>query len=392
MDHDAELILIAAGLLAAGVAASLLATRIRLPALVLFLGLGLAIGTDGLGWISFDDYRLARLIGSIALLLILFEGGLSAGLPSIRPVLGPAVSLAIVGTTITALVAGLAASLLFGLSAKEGLLLGVILSATDGAAVFALMRGGRIPRRLARTLEAEAGLNDPVAVLLVLSMIKLIQRSSYDVFDGTWFFAHELLVGLAVGGAVGWLMLFVLNRTDAVDPALTLVASLAAAGIAFGAATLLTGSGFLAVYVAGLALGGPSIARRPGLRAFHQGLSQVAEIALFLALGLLVFPSQLGDVAIKGIALAFVIAFVARPVAVAIATLRSGFSVPERVVLSWAGLRGAIPVVLATLAVIAGVPRSLHFFNIVFFAVVVSTVLQGSTVGWLVRRLDLVKA
>src|SRR6185437_1168247 len=158
MNHDAELILIAGGLLTAGVAASLLATRLRLPALVLFLGLGLAIGTDGLGWIGFDDYELARLIGSIALLLILFEGGLSAGLPSIRPVLRSAVSLAIVATTITALVAGLAASLLFDLSAKEGLLLGVILSATDGAAVFALMRGEQIPRRLARTLEAEAGL------------------------------------------------------------------------------------------------------------------------------------------------------------------------------------------------------------------------------------------
>jgi potassium/hydrogen antiporter len=391
VDRDAELILAAGGLLVAGVAASLVATRIRVPALVLFLGVGLAIGTDGLGWIDFDDYAFARLIGSIALLLILYEGGLAAGFGPMRPVLGTAVSLAIVATIATALIAGLAATLIFDFSAKEGLLLGAILSATDGAAVFALMRESRMPPRLARTLEGEAGFNDPVAVLLVLVMIKLIQHADYGIGEAILFFARELAVGAAVGAGLGWIAASWLRRANSAPPALSLVASLATAAIAFGAAVLLQGSGFLAVYVAGLTLGSMRLDERPALLAFHEGLASVAEIGLFLALGLLVFPSQLGDVAVKGMLLALVIALVARPIAVSAATMLSGLSRSERVVLSWAGLRGAIPVVLATFAVIAHVPRSLHFFNIVFFAVVVSTVIQGSTVEFLARRLNVIR-
>ena len=392
MDRDAELILVAGGLLAAGVVASLLATRIRVPALVLFLGVGLAIGTDGLGWINFDDYAFARLIGSIALLLILYEGGLAVGLGQMRPVLGTAVSLAVVATVLTALIAGLAAALIFDYSVKEGLLLGAIVSATDGAAVFALMRGSRLPARLARTLEGEAGFNDPVAVLLVLAMIKLIQHADYGADQAIWFFVRELAVGAAVGAGLGWLAAGALGRARLAPPALSLVASLATAAIAFGAAALLGGSGFLAVYTAGLTLGGAQLGERQALLAFHEGLASVAEIGLFLALGLLVFPSQLGDVALNGLLLALIIAMVARPIAVGVSTVGSRFTASERAVLSWAGLRGAVPVVLATFAVIAHVPRSLHFFNIVFFAVVVSTVLQGSTVGWLARRLNVAPA
>jgi len=391
VDRDAELILAAGALLAAGVAASLVASRIRVPALVLFLGVGLAIGTDGLGWINFDDYAFARLIGSIALLLILYEGGLAAGFGQMRPVLGTAVSLAILATFATALIAGLAATLLFDFSAKEGLLLGAILSATDGAAVFALLRESKMPPRLARTLEGEAGFNDPVAILLVLVMIKLIQHADYGVGQAILFFTRELIVGAAVGTGLGWLAAIGLKRASSAPPALSLVASLATAAIAFGAAVLLHGSGFLAVYVAGLTLGGMRLDSRPALLAFHEGLASVAEIGLFLALGLLVFPSQLGDVAVKGILLALVIALIARPIAVGAATMLSGLSRSERVLLSWAGLRGAIPVVLATFAVIAHVPRSLHFFNIVFFAVVVSAVIQGSTVEFLARRLNVIR-
>jgi cell volume regulation protein A len=307
-------------------------------------------------------------------------------------VLGTAVSLALVATLVTALVAGLAAALLFDLSVKQGLLLGAILSATDGAAVFALMRGERLPSRLARTLEGEAGFNDPVAVLLVLAMIKLLQHSGYGVDHAIWFFLRELVVGLAVGAGLGWLTGYALARGKAIPAALALVGSLAVAAIAFGTATLLEGSGFLAVYVAGLTLGGMRVEQRPALLAFHEGLSTVAEIGLFLALGLLVFPSQLGGVALKSILLALVIAFVARPIAVVVATVRRGLGRNELAVLSWAGLRGAVPVVLATFAVIADVPRGVHFFNIVFFAVLISTLIQGSTVGWLARRLKVASA
>src|SRR5262249_34035639 len=276
---------------------------IRVPALVLFLGVGVAIGTDGLGWIDFNDYALARLIGSIGLLLILFEGGLAAGFGQIRPVLGTAMSLAVPAPLLTALIAGLAASLLFDLSAKEGLLLGAIVSATDGAAVFALMRTSRLPSRLARTLEGEAGFNDPIAVLLVLVTIKLIQHADYDVGEATWFFARQLAVGAAVGAGLGLLAASGLRRASSTPAALSLVASLATAAMAFGGAVLLDGSGFLAAYAAGLTLGTVRLDERPALLAFHEGLASVAEIGLFLALGLLVFPSQLGDVAARGIVL-----------------------------------------------------------------------------------------
>jgi cell volume regulation protein A len=387
MDHDAALILAAGALLAAGVGASIVATRIRVPALVLFLGIGLVIGSDGLGWINFDDYAFARLIGSIALLLILYEGGLAVGFGEMRPVLGTAVSLAIVATITTALIAGLAAGVLFDFSTKEGLLLGAILSATDGAAVFALMRGSRVPARLARILEGEAGFNDPVAVLLVLVMIKVIQHADYGVGQAIFFFTRELVVGAAVGAAMGLAAATGLRRARSAPPALSLVASLATAAIAFGAAVLLEGSGFLAVYVAGLTLGGMTLEDRSALLAFHEGLASVADIGLFLALGLLVFPSQLGDVAGKGVLLALIITLIARPIAVRVATMFSDLSRSELALVSWGGLRGAIPVVLATFAVIAHVPRSLHFFNVVFFAVVVSAVVQGSTVELLARRL-----
>ncbi len=390
MNHDAALILAAGGLLAAGVGMSLLATRVRVPALVLFLGAGMAIGTDGLGWIDFSDYTAARLLGSIALLLILYEDGFAVGFQRIRPVLGPAVALALAATVIAALVAGLAAALIFDFSVKEGLLLGAILSPTDGAAVFALLRRSKMPVRLARTLEGEAGFNDPMAVLLVLATIKLIQSADYGAVQALWFLIHELLVGAAVGAGLGWLAGSALRRTPLGPPALALVASLSTAAVAFGAATLLGGSGFLAVYVAGLTLGAMKLEDRRALLAFHGGLASVAEISLFVALGLLVFPHELGDVALKGILLAFVIALLARPLAVGVSTAFSSFSWAERAVLSWAGLRGAVPVVLATFAVIAGVPRGRHFFDVVFFAVVVSTVIQGSTVESLGRRLRVI--
>lgn len=390
MAHDAELILVAGVLLAAGVAASQAASRIRVPALVLFLGVGMAIGTDGLGWIDFADYGAARLIGSIGLVLILYEGALATGFGEIRPVLGTAVSLAVVATIVTAVVAGLAAALLFDFSVKQGLLLGAILSATDGAAVFALLRESRLPVRLARILEGEAGFNDPVAVVLVLLMIKLIQHPGYGAGQAVLFFAGELVVGVGVGLLIGRLAAAGMRRLNSAPAATSLVASLATAAIAFGAAALLHGSGFLAVYVAGLSLGSFELDHRQAQLAFHEGLSSVAEIGLFLALGLLVFPSQLGGVAGKGVLLALVVALVARPLAVALATAYRGVSSRERVVLSWGGLRGAVPVVLATFAVIAGVPRGLHLFNVVFFAVVISALVQGSTVEWLARRVGVV--
>jgi potassium/hydrogen antiporter len=376
---DGQLILVAGALLAAGLAASLVAGRLRLPGLVLFLGVGMALGSDGAGWIDFGDYRLARRIGVIALALILFEGGLSAGFAEIRPVLRPALALATGGTVITCVITGLVAAWLFDFSTLEGLLLGAILASTDSAAIFALLRGSTLRRRLARTLEGEAGFNDPVAVLLVLGFIDWIRKPDYGLADMALLLVRQLGIGLVVGLAVGWLAVQAFQRVRLNTTGLYPVASIAVAALSFGVADVFHGSGFLAVYLVGLALGSAAIPARQTVTAFHQGLAWVAQIALFLTLGLLVFPSQLGDVALEASVLAFVIAVVARPVAALVSTSFAGFGAGERVILGWAGLRGAVPVVLATFPVIDHVAHGAEFFNIVFFAVVISTILQGVT-------------
>jgi potassium/hydrogen antiporter len=384
---DGELLLVTGTLLAGGVAVSLLADRLRMPGLLLVLALGMLIGSDGLGWIHFDDVGLAQTVGVVGLALILYEGGLAAGIKEIRPVLGPAVSLALLGTTLTAVVAGFAAAWLFDVTLLEGLLLGSILAATDGAAIFAVLRGSTLRRRLARTLEGEAGLNDPVAVLLVVGFGEWITRDDYGVADMVGAFAAELAIGLAVGVAIGVAGARALKRVTLPSDGLYPVASVALAALAFGLADVLHGSGFLAVYLAGLALGSVEFAGRASVTTFHDGLAWVAQLVMFLVLGLLVFPGGLADVLVEGTVLAFLAAVVARPLAAGVATAFSGFRLREQVVLGWAGLRGAVPVVLATFPVLAGVPRSEEFFDVVFFAVLLSTLLQGTTFEWLARRL-----
>lgn len=387
MGHEGSLILIAGVLLALGLAASLLAGRLRIPGLVLFLGVGMLVGSDGLGLISFTDYELARTIGIIALALILFEGGLAAGYREIRPVLGSAVSLATVGTLVTAMVTGLVAHWLLDLTLLQGMLVGAIVSATDGAAIFALLRGSTLKRRLARTLEGEAGMNDPVAVLLVLGFIEWIANPDYGFVEMVGQFVQELGIGALVGIGVGWLAVQAFRRAQLATGGLYPVASIAVAAIAYGAADVLHGSGFLAVYLAGLAMGSASLPARQTVHAFHDGLAWVAQLTMFLTLGLLVFPSDLDEIVWEGTLIAVVLVFVARPLAVVVATAFAPLGVADRLVLGWAGLRGAVPVVLATFPVIEGVEGSVTFFNIAFFAVLLSTILQGTTFEPIARAL-----
>jgi cell volume regulation protein A len=381
------MILVGGALLVAGLGAALAAGRLRVPGLVLFLGLGMLLGSDGTGWIHFSDYELARTIGTVALALILFEGGLDAGFRQIRPVLGSAVTLALLGTVGTAVIAGFAAAWLFDFSTLEGMLVGSIVAATDGAAIFAVLRGSTLRRRLALTLEAEAGLNDPIAVLLVVGFIDWIQHSGYGIFDMALLLGRELGIGLAIGLAAGWLGVMGLRRARLATAGAYPLGTIGIAAIAYGAAATLHGSGFLAVYLTGLILGSATFPAKTTVRIFHQGLGWVAQVTMFLVLGLLVFPSQLDDVALEGTLLALILAFVARPAAAFISTSFGGFSLAERVVLGWAGLRGAVPVVLATFPVIDGVNHSLEFFNIVFFAVLLSTLVQGATFEPLARWL-----
>lgn len=385
--NDGQLILVAGALLLAAVGAMLAASRLRVPGLVLFLGLGMAIGSDGTGWIQFDDYELARTIGIVALSLILFEGGLTAGFGEIRPVLGSAVGLALLGTITTAVIGGFAAWALFDFTLLESMLVGSIVAATDGAAIFGVLRGSTLRRRLARTLEGEAGLNDPVAILLIVGFIDWIQQPDYGALDMALLLVRELAIGLGIGLAVGWLGVQALRRARLETAGAYPLGTMGIAAVAYGAAEVLHGSGFLAVYLAGLTLGAATFPAKGTVRIFHQGLGWVAQVSLFLVLGLLVFPSQLGDVALEGTVLAVVLALVARPAAVVASTAFARYTAAERVVLGWAGLRGALPVVFATFPVIAGVPHSLEFFNIVFFAVLLSTLLQGSTFEALAKRL-----
>ncbi|MBA2517059.1 MAG: potassium/proton antiporter [Solirubrobacterales bacterium] len=386
---DGRLILIAGALLSLGLLASLLAGRLRVPGLVLFLAVGMIVGSEGLGLINFEDYGLARTIGVIALALILFEGGLTTGMLEIRPVLAAAISLALIGTLATAVIVGLAAVALFDFSTLEGLLVGAIVASTDGAAIFGLLRTSTLRRKLARTLEGEAGFNDPVAILLVIGFTEWLLKPDYGVGDMALLFVGQLGIGAAVGWLVGWGAVQAFQRARLETAGLYPVASLATVALAYGGADVLDGSGFLAVYLAGLALGTAHVPAKRTVTSFHEGMAWVAQLVMFLTLGLLVFPSRLLAVAAEGTLLALVLVLVARPAATWLSTAFGGFSNAERAVLSWAGLRGAVPVVLATFPVIEGVDGALNFFNIVFFAVLLSTLLQGTTFEPLARRLNM---
>jgi potassium/hydrogen antiporter len=385
--HEGQLLLFTGLLLAAGLAASLAAGRLRLPGLVLVLALGMLIGSDGLGWIDFDDFELARQAGIVAVAMILFEGGLSSGFEEIRPVLRTSIILATLGTLATAALTAVAAALILDLDTLPALLLGSTVAATDAAAVFAVLRGSTLRRRLARTLEGESGLNDPIAILLVIGCIEAIQEPSFGPADALLLVVEELSIGLVVGLAIGFGSTVVLRRVRLPSAGLYPVASIATAALAYGVADTLHGSGFLSVYLAGLVLGTATTPARRTIVTFHDGLAWIAQLALFLILGLLVFPEDLGAIALEGTAIALVTAVIARPLATLLVTVGQGFSVGEKIVLGWAGLRGAVPVVFATFAVTEGIDGGLTIFNVTFFVVLFSTVLQGATIEPVARLL-----
>ena len=387
--HDAELILIAGALLGAGIAGALLADRVRVPGLLLFLALGMVAGSEGIGGIEFSNMELARTLGTIALILILFEGGLTAGWSEIRPVLGTAASLATLGTIATAVIAGFAAQWIFDLSTLEGMIVGSAVAATDSAAIFAVLRRSTLEKRLARSLEGESGMNDPVALLLVIGFIEWIQEPGYGFADMAGLLAVKLAVGIAVGYLIGRLAVAALNATRLPTDGIYPVAPIASAAHADGGAEPAHRAGVLAGDLTARARGGASIPARRTVVAFHEGLGWVAQLGLFILLGLLVFPSQLDEVALEGLALSAVLILVARPAATVLATALAPLNVREKAMLGWAGLRGATPIWLATFAVVAGVGAGEELFAIVFFVVVTSTLIQGASFEPLASRLGL---
>ena len=390
MDEGVVLLLVGA-VLAASVLGALASARTGVPVLVAFLAFGMLLGSDGPGGIEFDDAELAREVGIIGLVLILFEGGLQTSWRRLRAVAVPAALLSTVGVVVTAVLTGVAAQALFDLSWLEAILLGAVVASTDAAAVFATLRFTQIRRRLARTLEAESGGNDPMAIALTIGLIAWIESPDTDGFDQlVLVVVRQLGLGLIVGIALALAATWVFARLPRSVGPFAPVASLAAAGIAFGAADVIGGSGFLSVYLVGLAVGSTPSRYRRQLVGFHEGLAFLAQVALFIVLGLLVFPSQLTDVAVSGLALALLLVFLIRPIAVWVSTAFNDFTARERLLLGWAGLRGAVPIVLATFVLSSQVDPANTIFNAVFFVVVVSAILQGTTLERVAEKLDLV--
>src|SRR5262249_16120409 len=357
-------VLLVGAVLAASVALAFGAARTGLPALVAFLGLGMLLGSGGPGGVAFDDAQRAREVGVVSLVAILYEGGLSTSWRRLREVVAPASSLATVGVVVTAVVTGLAAYELFSLSWTEAFLLGAVVASTDAAAGFAVLRPTRLRRGLARTLEAESGENPRVAIALTLGLIAWIQHDGNGLGDLVLLLVRQLGLGLVIGVTLGVVASWLFARIPTSIGAFVPVASVATAAVAYGAADSIHGSGFLAVYLVGLAVGSTPSRYRGQLVTFHVGLAYVAQVALFIVLGLLVFPSQLPHVALAGLGLTAVLVLVARPLAVWLSTapLRR-FTRRERVLLGWAGLRGAVPIVLGTFALSAHLRSADTIFN-----------------------------
>ncbi|MBA5776894.1 potassium/proton antiporter [Stappia sp. F7233] len=384
-------ILIAAGLVAVSVFTSLVSFRVGAPLLLVFLLVGLAAGEDGPGGIEFADTRVAYFIGSIALAIILFDSGFETRFSTLRMAAGPALTLATIGVLLTAGLIGTAAHFLLGWSWVEGLLLGSIVGSTDAAAVFFLLRVGGVHLRemISATLEVESGSNDPMAIFLTLTLVSMLAVGlSEEAAALTLFieFARQMGLGLILGLAGGYVIVQIVNRLP-LEPALYPIVVLALALVVFAATSMVGGSGFLAVYVAGILCGNVRIRQEPALKRFQGGMTWLGQIGMFVTLGLLATPSQFGDVAVAGLALAVILIFLARPVAVWLCLLPFGFTRSETAFISWVGLRGAVSILLAILPLINGLPNAQAIFNITFLIVLTSLVLQGWTIrpmaGWL---------
>jgi cell volume regulation protein A len=384
------MLLVVGAILAGSILVALGAARVGVPSLVAFLVLGMLLGSDGPGGIEFDDADLARTVGVAGLAAILYEGGLSTSWRRLRRVAVPATLLATVGVVASTVLTGVAAYYLFDLSWLESVLLGAVVASTDAAAVFATLRFTHIRRRLARTLEAETGLNDPVAIALTIGLIAWIEEPDLGFPDLVVSVVEQLGIGLAIGVALAVLALWIFARLPHSIGSFAPVASVAAGALSFGVADVAGGSGFLAVYLVGLAVGSTPSRHRQQLVAFHEGLAFLAQVTMFVVLGLLVFPKDLPEVALAGLALAGLLMVVIRPVAVWLSTALNSFTARERLLLGWAGLRGAVPIVLATFVLSSDVEHAETIFNAVFFVVVVSALVQGTTLEWVAERLGLV--
>jgi potassium/hydrogen antiporter len=377
-------------LLAASALVSHATQRLRVPAGLIFLAIGMLAGSEGLGGIEFDDYGFAFRAGSAALALILFDGGLNTPPETLRRSLAPAGLLATVGVVGTMCVVAVVAHLL-GLPWTSSFLLGAIVSSTDAASVFATLRstGIQLKHRVGGTLEVESGINDPVAVILTMLLTRQLLGEDVSIWVATVGVLGEIVIGGGCGAAIGFGAQWVLRRTRLRASGLYSVMTLATALLAFSLPTLVGGSGFLGVYVAAVMLGSSRLPYGTGLRRIHDSLAWLGQVAMFLVLGLLVYPSRLLDAAWVGTIVGLTLAFVARPLMAALCLLPLRFPRNDVLYIGWVGLRGAVPIILATYPVLADAPGAARLFNIVFFIVVLNALLPGTTVSWMTRRLKL---
>jgi cell volume regulation protein A len=381
-------------LLAASVGLSRASAKLGLPVALLFLLVGVLAGTEGIGHIPFDDYHFAFRLGTTALVLILFDGGLNTSISHARAVLAPATVLATIGVLLTAGLVAVAAHFI-GVAWPLALLLGAIVSSTDAAAVFSVLTatGTRLRQRVGLTLEVESGLNDPMAVILTTALTAALV-AGHEI--SPWGIAREVAIEMVVGAVMGvaiayagrWLILRIRLPAAGLYPAFTL----AIACLSFGVTTLLHGSGFLAVYVTGVILGSGALPHAVGVRRVHDALGWLSQVLMFLLLGLLVYPSRVWSVASVGLTLALFLAVIARPVVTMLCLAPFRYRWRESAYVGWVGLRGAVPIVLATIPVMANVAGAREIFDIVFFIVVVGAIVPGSTVPWMTRLLKVESA
>lgn len=373
-------------MLLTGVLATKFSSKLGLPALVLFMIAGMLLNNV----IYFDEVRLTQFIGTLALIIILFDGGIHTKWAKVRPIIGPASSLATLGVFITTFVTGLAATFVLDLSLLEGLLLGAIVGSTDAAAVFSVLGNKNFDKKLTATLEAESGSNDPMAVFLTVMFIEMILVPDTSIWDAIGSLFLQMGLGLLFGIIFGKLTVWVINSIKLDTSGLYPVLALGTAIFTYAFTDYFGGSGLLAVYVMAVFVGNSDLTYRFSILRFSEGFAWMMQIVMFTILGLLVFPNELLAVAWKGIVVAIVLMFIARPIAVFISTIGMRFSVKRKIFISWAGLKGAVPIVLSTYPLAAGLENGDLIFNTVFFVVLISALIQGSSLTWLAEKLRLV--
>ena len=396
IDFVNGLLLFGSLLVLLGILSSLIATRFGAPLLLIFLVIGMLAGEEGPGQITFDDYGLTYLIGSLALAVILFDGGLRTNLGRLRGAVGPALLLSTVGVIITTALTGTAATLIFDVPPLHGLLLGAVVASTDAAAVFFLIHAGglQLKRRVGATIEMESATNDPVAVFLTLILVQVALAAPAAMTNGEQALDIAKLLGLqiavgTVGGVSGgFLVSWFLNRVN-LPGGLPPLLAIAAAVLIYSATSLLLGSGFLAVYIAGVVLGNRPLRASATIITVNDAATWLAQIVMFLVLGLLVNPSSLLTYALPAAGVALFLLLIARPAAVWLCLTPFGFSPQEKVFTAWVGLRGAVSIFLAAIPTLSGVEHADLYFNVAFVVVLLSLLVQGWTLTWSARKLDL---